>query len=75
MYFDSYWSKGKIPPTYGYSRDNELEIIIAVSGIIIRKDFRDVNQKKAFLNKYFGKCFDFKCIAYGSGKIQTAMVT
>lgn len=54
---DRYWRKGKIPPSFGYDRDNEMEIIIALAGVIIRKDFRDVLQKRQFLYDYFARYF------------------
>lgn len=54
---DRYWRNGKIPPSFGYNRDNEMEIIIALAGIIIRKDFRDILQKRKFLHDYFARFF------------------
>lgn len=52
-----YWDRGKIPPYYRYSRQHELEILIALSGIIVRQDFRDMAEKKTYLNDYFNRFY------------------
>lgn len=65
MYFDSYWDNGKIPPTFRYSRDHEMEIIIACVGAIMRKDFRNINEKTAHLNGYFEKYFKSENYKFG----------
>lgn len=54
---EAFWDRGKIPPFYFHSRANEMEIIIALAGLIIRKDFRDITEKKQFLHEYFARHF------------------
>ena len=65
-YFDSFWSKGEIPPFYKYSRNNELEIIIALAGNFVRRDFRDVSEKKNYLESYFIENFKKETYDFGA---------
>lgn len=50
---DSYWSYGKIPPCYPYTIANEQYILLGLAGLIIRKDFKNINEKHAYLKSYF----------------------
>ncbi len=54
---DRYWTSGRIPPSFIHTADNEMEIIIALAGIIIRKDFKDVLLKRQYLRDYFARYF------------------
>lgn len=52
---DAYWSHGKIPPVFPYSQKNEQYILMALAGIVVRKDFRDIADKNKYINAYFEK--------------------
>lgn len=51
------WERGIIPSSFRYNADNEMEVIIALAGLIIRKDFRNINEKRKFLNQFFNRYY------------------
>ena len=52
---DAYWSYGRIPPVFPYTVKNEQYILLVLATIIVRKDFRDVLEKKEYINSHFQK--------------------
>ena len=52
IYGDFYWSRGKIPPNFRFTKENEVEIFIALAGNILSKDFKDIRNKHAFVASY-----------------------